>query len=240
MPDCDYCSVSFDDEDAYYEHLADEHAGELGAIDQRRVEQHTGGGDDGDVPTGPLILFGVIGLALAVVVYVILFMGGSGGGEGANGDAASLPDQGDQAVISQVATEPSTGNAHVSSGTDINYDRIPPTSGTHYTATVQVGFYEQTQPLGSLVHSLEHGAVVVYYDPGQLSPAAESSLQSYTDSYTGTWASFIAVPNPNDDPESAYVLTAWEKRLTMEQYDNSTVQAFTAEYLGRGPENPVR
>lgn len=238
MPDCDYCSASFDDEGAYYEHLDDEHADELGAIDQRRVDQHTGRTDDGGVPTGPLILFGVIGLALAVVVYVILFLGG--GDPGGDGNAASLPEQGDQAVISEVATEPSTGNEHVSSGTDINYDRIPPTSGTHYTSTVQAGFYEQTQPLGSLVHSLEHGAVVVYYDPSQLSPEAESSLQSYTDSYTGTWASFIAVPNPRDDPGAAYVLTAWEKRLPIDQYDNSTVQAFTAEYLGRGPENPVR
>lgn len=234
MPDCDYCSASFDDEDAYDEHLADEHADELGPIDRRRVEQRIGGGDSDGVPTGPLILFGVIGFALLVVAYVILFMGGG------SGDLGSLPEQGDSAVISEVTTEPSTGNDHVSSGTDIDYERVPPTSGTHYSATEQAGFYEETRPLGSLVHTLEHGAVVVYYDPSQLSSSAESELQSHAESYTGTWASFVAVPNPNDNPESAYVLTAWEKRLTMDQYDDATVEAFIAEYLGRGPENPVR
>ena len=37
MPDCDYCEESFADEDAYLDHLADVHEGELGAIDRRRV-----------------------------------------------------------------------------------------------------------------------------------------------------------------------------------------------------------
>jgi hypothetical protein len=48
------------------------------------------------------------------------------------------------------------------------------------------------------------------------------------------------VPNPADDPRAAYVLTAWRHRLTMDSYDEATVRAFLAEYLGRGPENPVR
>jgi hypothetical protein len=92
MPDCDYCSASFDDEGAHYEHLADDHADELGPIDRRRVEQHTGGGDSGGVPTGPLILLGVIGFALLVVVYVIFFFGGSGGSDAINGiDVAQTP-----------------------------------------------------------------------------------------------------------------------------------------------------
>lgn len=244
MPDCDYCSASFDDEGSYYAHLGDEHADELGRIDRRRVDQHTGGSDEEGLPTGPLILFGVIAFALAVVVYVVVFFGGGSGNGGTGIEDPSLtplPDSGGEAVISAVATEPSTGNAHVAQGTDIDYERVPPTSGTHYgRSTVSAGFYDQQRPLGSLVHSLEHGAVVVYYDPDRLSPEAEDSLKRYAGTFTGDWRSFIAVPNPTDDPEAAYVLTAWEKRLPMNSYNESTVRAFTAEYLGRGPENPVR
>ncbi|QCC51087.1 hypothetical protein [Halapricum salinum] len=76
MPDCEYCSASFDDEDSYYAHLGDEHAAELGPIDQRRVDQHTGGSGDEGIPAGPVVLVGVIGFALAVVVYVVFFFGG--------------------------------------------------------------------------------------------------------------------------------------------------------------------
>jgi hypothetical protein len=153
-----------------------------------------------------------------------------------------LPDRGDQAVISQVQTEPSPGNDHVEAGTDIEYERTPPTGGDHYPASsaTRAGFYEEPQPYGALVHSLEHGAAVVYYDPARLSPEAEDHLRSMAQTYTGRWQSFIAVPNPEDDPEAAYVLTAWEKRLTMDEYDPETTRQFTGEYLGRGPENPVR
>lgn len=240
MPDCDYCSASFEGEEGYDDHLAEEHYDELGRIDRRRVDEDRGD-DTTEFPTGPVILIAVIGIAALLVVYLVVFAGGEDDrGTTGDGDIAWLPDQGDQAVISEVTTEPSTGRDHVSPGTDLSFDRVPPTSGTHYTSTVQAGFYEETQPLGALVHSLEHGAVVVYYDPSQLSPESESGLRSYTGSLTGTYQSFIAVPNPNDEPEAAYVLTAWEKRLPMDQYDNSTVQAFTAEYLGRGPERKVR
>jgi len=89
MPDCEYCSSSFDDEKSYYAHLGEEHADELGPIDRRRVEQHTGGSDDEGLPTGPLILFGVIAFALVVVAYVIVFMG-SGSSVGEAGPPATI------------------------------------------------------------------------------------------------------------------------------------------------------
>lgn len=232
MVECDYCDASFEDEDSYLAHLRDAHEGELGSIDQRRVENL--GSDDGGIPTGPAVLGLVLVVALGLVAYLTVFAGSGGGG------GTDIPDRGDQSVISQVQTEPSSGNEHVAEGTDIDYDRTPPTGGMHYTRPVNAGFYEEPQPYGSLVHSIEHGAIVVYYDPAELSPAAEEHLKSMAETYTGPWQSFIAVPNPGDNPEAAYVLTAWEKRLTMDEYDPEVVRQFTGEYLGRGPENPVR
>lgn len=236
MPDCDYCGATFDGEDAYLDHLAADHEGELGSIDERRVADHEGE-SDGGIPLGPAVLVGLLVLAGGLVVYVTFILGGSGDTNAANG----LPDSGADAVISQVQTEPSNGNQHVSQGADVSYETVPPTSGAHWGgSTVSAGFYTEERRFESLVHSLEHGAVIVYYDPAQLSPQAEESLRGWANNQTGPWRSFIAVPNPKDEPESAYVLTAWEKRLTMDEYDNSKVRAFVAEYIGRGPERPVR
>ncbi|WP_436931408.1 DUF3105 domain-containing protein [Halosimplex halobium] len=236
MPDCDYCGATVDGEDAYLDHLAAEHEGELGSIDQRRVAEREGD-DDGGIPLGPAILVGLLALAGGLVVYVTFLMGGSGGTAAASG----LPDSGDQSVISGVQTEESNGLEHREQGTDIDYERVPPTSGPHWGGSWEsAGFYTEQPPLESLVHSLEHGAVVVYYDPAELTPEAEEHLRGWANNQTGNWQSFIAVPHPEDDPESAYVLTAWTKRMTMDEYDDETVRAFVAEYIGRGPENPVR
>lgn len=79
MPDCKYCDRSFDSEDRYDEHLLAEHEDELGRIDRRRI-QGVSDDDDSGVPTGPAVLIGVIGFALALVVYVVLFLGPGGGG----------------------------------------------------------------------------------------------------------------------------------------------------------------
>lgn len=243
MPDCDYCGDAFDDEEAYLHHLRDAHEGELGAIDRRRVADLDGG--DGGLSSQALMVVGAGAFVVAAVVYVVFFMGSGGGGGGggtADGpiEAQSLPQQGDDAVIQRVETFPSQGRDHVPAGTQIDYARVPPLSGTHYGSAASAGFYEETPPLGALVHTLEHGAVIIYYDPSALTPEARASLEAWSSNFTGTWSSIVVAPNPNDDPRAPYVLTAWTHRLTMDEYDPEVVRAFAAEYLGRGPENQVR
>lgn len=79
MEECSYCGQSFDEEEAYLAHLADEHGEELSAIDRRRVEGHEADRGNGGLPTGPLVLGVVFGVAVLLVVYVTLFMGGGAG-----------------------------------------------------------------------------------------------------------------------------------------------------------------
>ncbi len=74
MPSCSHCGAEFDDEEAYLDHLAAEHEGELGRIEQRRVADRTGEDSEG-IPTGPAVLGVVLLLGVAIVVYVLLFMG---------------------------------------------------------------------------------------------------------------------------------------------------------------------
>jgi len=155
-------------------------------------------------------------------------------------EAQALPERGDQSLLRDVQSFPSEGQEHVAQGASIDYKRKPPTSGSHYPNPTPAGFYTEPWSYGNLVHSLEHGAVVIYYDPKKLSEEAERSLKAFAAVHRNPWASVIAVPNPEPNPDSAYVLTAWTKMLKLETYDVQVVRAFLAEYLGRGPENRVR
>jgi len=237
MEECDYCGESFADEGAYLDHLAAEHEEDLGRIDRRRVadRQGTGDGDEG-FGLGPTILVGLLGFAGILVIYVTFVMGGGGGGGTA--EAREIPDD---SLLADAESFPVDGPInHVRSSQDLDYDRVPPLSGQHYFQSAGAGFYEEMPALGHLVHSLEHGHVVVYYDPGALSSDTRAGLENLTSTYTGQWSGVIAAPNPNDDPAAPYVLTAWQVRLRMDEYDPETVDAFLDAFRGRGPENPVR
>jgi hypothetical protein len=248
MPECDYCGETFDGERAYLGHLRDDHAEDLGPIDRRRVRS-LDGDDDGGTLRPVAAVVGAVAVG-AVFVWVAAggggLLGGGAGGGGGTGDGGDglagdpLPDRGDEALLSAVERHPSEGTTHVDSGTEVEYGTTPPTSGPHYASTVAAGFYEETPALGSLVHTLEHGAVVVYYDPGALTPAARGSLRAWAGAHTGTWRSVVVVPHPSEDPDAPYVLTAWRTTMRLEEYDEERLRAFVAEYLGRGPENPVR
>jgi len=72
MADCDYCGESFDGE-VPDSHLRSDHLDELGPIDRRRLGDAE---DDDGVSSGPVALVVVLGLAVALVVYVIFFTGG--------------------------------------------------------------------------------------------------------------------------------------------------------------------
>lgn len=86
MAECDYCGQAFDGEEALLGHMRDEHEGELGRIDQRRVADLEGDGDG--LPTGPIALAFIIFASAAVVAFVIF----GGGSSGANtGDVAQTP-----------------------------------------------------------------------------------------------------------------------------------------------------
>jgi hypothetical protein len=161
-------------------------------------------------------------------------------------EAAELNGSGDADRLAAVERFPSEGARHVEPGTAIDYARTLPLSGPHYPSPTGAGFYAEPQPAGNLVHALEHGAVVVYYHPAPRTASAgdddsaAQSLREFAATHSSVWASVIAVPNPNDEPAADYVLTAWRHRLYMDSYDPQTVYAFLSEYLGRGPENPVR
>lgn len=85
MPECDYCEESFDSESAYLGHLEAEHEGELGRLDQRRVDDL----DEGrSLDVGAIVLAVVVVGGLLVGVYAAVISGGFGSdAEGPHGSA---------------------------------------------------------------------------------------------------------------------------------------------------------
>ncbi len=146
-----------------------------------------------------------------------------------------LADEG-QDWLAQVEQQPDKGNDHVPEGTPVAADEDFPTSGPHWSTPAEAGFYKVPQPKGALIHALEHGLVVVYYDePGFM---ADSMLRRWSEDRAGRWSGLIAVPH--EGLGQKVVLTAWRHRLDLPQFDQTALAAFVDAYSGRGPENPVR
>jgi hypothetical protein len=69
-----------------------------------------------------------------------------------------------------ITTDPGSGvNDHVTVGTKLTYETVPPSSGRHWPAPATISdraFYtaEDRPPMEQLVHNLEHGYTVLWYD----------------------------------------------------------------------------
>jgi hypothetical protein len=160
----------------------------------------------------------------------------SGQSETETADAFGLLVQEGQPVLARVRSPASQGNEHLNAGATKNYVEPFPTSGDHAPQGVKAGFYDRELPKVNLVHALEHGNVVIYYDtPGE---AALASLKDWAGRFTGPWDGLVVTLSPGLG--KAVVLTAWTKSLRMKEFDPAGAAAFVDAYRGRGPENPVR
>ena len=144
--------------------------------------------------------------------------------------------EGGAAILDQVQTLPNDGRRHLNAGERQVYASRYPTSGPHQTIWTRPGFYEAPQPPTRLVHALEHGNAVIYYDrPG---PEAEAMLRKWAGLFTGQWDGLVV--SKGTGLGEGLVLTAWRKRLDLDSFDAESVAAFVDAYRGRGPENQVR
>ena len=141
-----------------------------------------------------------------------------------------------EAALSDVRREPSGGRTHLQLGETHTYNSRFPLSGPHHPVPTQPGFYDFTQPAIQLVHALEHGHIVIYYDQ----PGADvlETLRQWVDFYSGPWDGIVVTKMPRLGERIE--LTAWTRRLGMPKFDAARAAAFVDAFRGRGPENRVR
>lgn len=150
------------------------------------------------------------------------------------GDFLALAEAGSGALREQVVSEPSAGRDHVSGALD--YDHRFPLSGPHNPTWTEPGVYDTPQRKEQLVHALEHGNIVIYYDePG---PEVMARLREWAGLYDNQWSGIVVTPAAGLG--ESIVMSAWTKRLRQDGFAAAPSAAFIDAYRGRGPENPVR
>lgn len=70
------------------------------------------------------------------------------------------------------------GREHVTDISNVVYNSNPPTSGPHFAAWAKAGQYDEEISDGYLLHSLEHGYVILSYDCEQSIRAGEYKSRS--------------------------------------------------------------
>ncbi len=197
----------------------------------RRLD--AGGTRGASLPDWRLLAIGGVLLAGVVLIGLVLIMGGS-----PNPNAGT--------------TQPDDGQTHIDDGTTCRtpeapcgadpYSSLPATSGPHWNSPAAWGAYSTPQNESQLIHNLEHGGVVIWYDPDALDDAQVSELTSYVEGQVASGISgrfkFIVSPWGGSEPLGGQIaVTAWRHILTLDAFDMSAIRAFAdANYLRNAPE----
>lgn len=115
---------------------------------------------------------------------------------------------------------------------ELSQAELPPVGGTHHDIWQNCGIYTEPIPAENAIHSLEHGAVWVTYQPDL--PADQ--VQRLQDLVRGE--SFILL-SPYPQQRSPVVLTAWSVQLEVESAGDERVEQFVDRYR-LGPTTPER
>ena len=154
---------------------------------------------------------------------------------------APLVDAGCNAAVAAPTLVP--GN-HLPEGTPIGYASNPPSSGPHYPRWANFQEYDTPVADGFLVHSLEHGAVLLLYKctPPEDCAAIVTALRGVRDSIAtdptcdpSIRVRIILAPRPElDVPVAA---AAWGFTYKADCVDVPSITQFARDHYAQAPEN---
>lgn len=118
----------------------------------------------------------------------------------------------------------------------------PPTGGAHYGMWAAFGTYAAPVPWGFLIHSLEHGAVVLAYRCDTACPEVVAELQAIADGIEDPLCRGEDVPHrvivvPMPDLDVAIAALAWEHGYLATCLDPPSLRAFVDAHYGMAPED---
>lgn len=113
---------------------------------------------------------------------------------------------------------------------DVDYAQTPSVGGDHNPVWQNCGSYSEPINDETAVHSLEHGAVWITYQPdlpqGQVDQLREIAQSN----------SYVLV-SPFSDLSSPVVASAWGNQASFESADDAELEQFVGAYL-QGPQTP--
>ncbi len=151
-------------------------------------------------------------IAVAVAVSLLIFISTSGSRK------AALPIEGVQTFTGITAGH--------SSGT-VKYQQTPPVGGEHAPAWLNCGVYADPVPNENAVHSLEHGAVWITYDPTVITGEQLTTLRKAIPKTHVILSPYLGLP-------ASIVASAWGVQLKMSQVNDTRISEFISKYRGGG------
>lgn len=109
---------------------------------------------------------------------------------------------------------------------------LPPAGGVHFNQWQNCGIYTEPVETGNVLHSLEHGAVWITYQP-ELPAEQVETLQEYV-----RGRDYMLI-SPFPGLRSPIVLTAWGYQLELQSPDDDRIEDFIGRYVN-GPQTPER
>jgi hypothetical protein len=114
----------------------------------------------------------------------------------------------------------------------VTYPQVPPVGGDHSDVAQNCGIYDKPVPNENAVHSLEHGAVWITYQP-DLPQAAVDTLRGLVRGHSHLLLSpFPGLPAP-------VVASGWGVQLPLTGADDPRLPRFIKQYE-QGPQTPER
>ena len=149
------------------------------------------------------------------------------------------------------------GRTHVPIGTKVKYNSNPPTSGNHYDTWTKSGAYDKPIEDGYLVHSLEHGYIVISHNCEMTSSKlkAQSSKVGTESAKTDkkcldfidklkervkkdSWKMILL---PRASLDTNFALTAWGRidKFNLKEGSLERVNDFIDSFRNTGPEKTM-
>ncbi len=113
---------------------------------------------------------------------------------------------------------------------EVDYTYIPPVGGTHSNAWQNCGIYDEPVADENAVHSMEHGAVWIAYQPD----LAEGEVEQLRNLARGRRYVLLS---PYEALPSPVVASAWGTQLALDEANDGRLRDFLAEYV-QGSQTP--
>lgn len=106
---------------------------------------------------------------------------------------------------------------------EATYDMNPPAGGDHFAAWLNCGVYEEQQVNENAVHSLEHGAVWITYDPELVDSAGVDELRAAIPTTYSVLSPYPGLPAP-------VVASAWGKQVQLDGPNDPRLADFIQKF----------
>jgi hypothetical protein len=130
------------------------------------------------------------------------------------------------------------GREHIEEGTAGGpYSSTPAASGPHWPQPVSWGVYPDPIPQEPVIHNLEHGGIVIWYQAAQLSAPQVGELAEFTRRWNSTERyKVLMAPWAGTDFGAPMAMVAWTWLLYLDEIDTDLMDRFIDQHYGDAPE----